>query len=50
MNELQTEARKPAVGGCAKPESSHHLVAFVQAQFGLEDCQRMALAKQAFQA
>jgi len=50
MNELQTEPRKQVAGCCAKPESSHHLVASAQAQFGLEDCQRMALAKQAFQA
>ena len=37
MNELQTEPRKPAISCCAKPESSHHLVASAQAQFGLED-------------
>jgi hypothetical protein len=50
MNELQTEPRKQVAGCCAKPESSHRLVASAQAQFGLEDCQRMALAKQALQA
>ena len=50
MNELQTEPRKPVISRCAKPESSHHLVAFAQVQFGLEDYWRMALAKQALQA
>jgi len=47
MNELQTEPRKPAIRCCAKPESSHHLAASAQAQFGLEDKQALqALPKE----
>jgi hypothetical protein len=50
MNELQTEPRKPAISRRAKRENSHHLVAFAQVQFGLEDYWRLAPAKQALQA